>query len=134
MNGEDISNLPMKKSDSDEIMILPLLTASQNLSFYLGLQSEWLDQAETVASLRTHFPPGQPMSKLSHSKQKLLRTVIEVCIGDRGFLVLEEPTLGLDVAQKRTVYELINRLKQHRVIIIDTQDDELIDLLATQVV
>ena len=60
--------------------------------------------------------------------------MIEVCIGDRSLLVLEEPTLGLDVAQKRIVYELINRLKQHRVIIIDTQDDELIDLLATQVV
>ena len=31
------------------------------------------------------------------NKRKLLEVILELCVGDRSLLVLEEPTLGLDI-------------------------------------
>lgn len=45
------------------------------------------------------------------TRRKLLEVILELCTGDRSLLLLEEPTLGLDIEQARLVTHLINRLR-----------------------
>ena len=95
----------------------------------MGLQNQWLTP-EIYSVLKTQFVQGQILQKYSCNKLRLLKVIIELCVGDQGLLLMEEPTEGLDLDQCRIVYSLIYRLKQQRVIVVNTNDSELIDLLA----
>lgn len=100
---------------------MPLLTAKENLDFYLGMREQWLDTNKTFMEVfKRHFKSHRPMYKMSFSNMQFLRSFIEVCSGNRHLLVLDEPTLGLDLEQRTSICQLISRLRQHRAILINT--------------
>lgn len=54
-------------------------------------------------------------------------------IGNSKIIILDEPTSGLDVASRRQVWELIQRIKEKRSIILSTQHIEEADYLSDRV-
>ena len=48
LNGADMKKMPWSKKgetfDSNQIILLQLLTAFENLSFFLGMSEPWLEQ------------------------------------------------------------------------------------------
>ena len=98
LDGKSLKQMPFSATTWQvDIKILPLLSARENLAFYLGLQDAELP-AELLKTIKSQFPSLKPMQKMSHSKHKFLRTMIQLYCGDLNLLVLEEPTLGLDQA------------------------------------
>ena len=81
------------------MILMPLLTAEENLKFYLGMELEWLDDS-VYELLKGSFKSGQAVYLMPHSQQRLLQVIIKVCsrVSDQGLLILDEPTMGLDDA------------------------------------
>ena len=55
------------------------------------------------------------------------------CIGNPDILILDEPTTGLDPASRRQVWEVIERVKDGRSVILTTHAMEEADHLCTRI-
>ncbi len=54
-------------------------------------------------------------------------------VGKSKIVILDEPTSGLDVDSRRTVWELIKKIKETRSVILSTQHIEEAEVLADRV-
>ncbi|KAJ3354487.1 ATP-binding cassette sub- A member 5 [Entophlyctis luteolus] len=72
---------------------------------------------------------NEVVSKLSGGQKRKLCLAIAL-IGDPDFLVLDEPTSGVDAHSRRTMWSLLQRDKAHRVTILTTHFMDEADILA----
>ena len=76
-------------------------------------------------------------------KHKLVKTLsggmkrtlsLGMClVGRSQVIILDEPTSGLDVDSRREVWDLVNKIKKDRCVILSTQHIEEADVLADRV-
>ncbi|ORZ32378.1 P-loop containing nucleoside triphosphate hydrolase protein [Catenaria anguillulae PL171] len=57
-------------------------------------------------------------------------TIAIACLGRPAVVILDEPTTGVDIATRRTIWEMINRLKQHMSVLLVTHDMDEADRLS----
>ena len=68
VNNVDIKTKPWASTlVSDDILLMPLLTAQENLAFYLGMGLAWLDQG-IYELLKNTFKSGQIVSQMPHNQ------------------------------------------------------------------
>ena len=60
-------------------------------------------------------------------------SVAMACIGSPDILILDEPTTGLDPASRRQVWEVIEKVKDGRSVILTTHAMEEVDQLCTRI-
>ena len=60
-------------------------------------------------------------------------SVAMACIGNPDILILDEPTTGLDPASRRQVWEVIEKVKEGRSVILTTHAMEEADHLCTRI-
>ena len=60
-------------------------------------------------------------------------SVAMACIGSPDILILDEPTTGLDPASRRQVWEVIEKVKDGRSVILTTHAMEEADHLCTRI-
>jgi ATP-binding cassette subfamily A (ABC1) protein 3 len=54
-------------------------------------------------------------------------------LGNTEIVLLDEPTTGLDVQSRRSVWEVIKRIKNNRVVILTTHNMDEADFLADRI-
>lgn len=70
------------------------------------------------------------MAKDLSGGQKRKLSIIIALIGDPKILILDEPTSGMDPTSRRTIWSLLQNIKQDRVILLTTHFMDEADILA----
>ena len=100
------------------------MTAANHIKFCCKLLGDE-DPDETAERVLAEFNLTECADilvlKLSMMQKRLLSIAMTI-IGKTKVILLDEPTLGMDLGSKRIVWEVISKVKKDRVIIVATQD------------
>ena len=99
-------------------------------------RSHRIDDAEVDQALVDVELQSKADSKIGTLSGGMVRRlgVAQALIGARGFLVLDEPTVGLDPVQRRELRALLEELGARTTVILSTHLSEDVAAVATQVV
>lgn len=107
------------------------LSSYENLVFYAYLHKK--DRAYAGKILKKFQIPDKKVRKLSGGMKKRLSIAVAL-IGEPELLILDEPTVGLDVESRRNMWEMIKRLKKEgKAILLSTHYMEEAEYLADRV-
>ena len=113
------------------------LTVRENLRFMASLH--YTDKAkieertdEMIQVFRFQEVENQLAKTLSGGWQRKL-SIAMALIGDPKVLFFDEPTLGLDVLARRELWKMIERIKEHRTIILTTHYMEEAEALSDRI-
>lgn len=87
---------------------------------------------EMIQVFRFQEVENQLAKTLSGGWQRKL-SIAMALIGDPKVLFLDEPTLGLDVLARRELWKMIERIKEHRTIILTTHYMEEAEALSDRI-
>ena len=150
IDGHDISKEQMLVKEivgisTQDTAIARNLTVEENLSFMAGiyLDSKQYDKKkrqERVEEILQDFKLDEvrkmKSSKLSGGWQRRL-SIAMAMIGNPKVILLDEPTLGLDVLARRELWREIEKIKKNRTIILTThymeEAQELADKIAIMI-
>lgn len=115
-----------------------MLTVLEHLLFFgnvKGMYGSYLDQAcdRIIADIGLSEKRHVLSSALSGGMKRKLSLAIAL-IGDPKFLLLDEPTSGMDPYSRRSTWELLQQCKKGRVVLLTTHFMEEADTLADRVV
>lgn len=116
----------------------PDLSAREHLELFAGLRGvspeaiptvvqEWLESVDLSDVQLQHT------ASFSGGMKRRLSVALST-IGDRPFVVLDEPTTGMDPVSRRFVWRHIDEIKEGRVVLLTTHAMEEADLLSDAVV
>ncbi|KAF2073005.1 hypothetical protein CYY_005683 [Polysphondylium violaceum] len=113
------------------------LTGREHLEIYAafkGIPDEKIDQEvqERLRDVELSSHGDIMSSKYSGGMRRRLSTAISL-IGDPKIVYLDEPTTGLDPVTRREVWNLIERCKRDRVIILTTHSMEEAEVLGDRI-
>lgn len=113
------------------------LTVRENLQFMASLHYTDKDRIrecteEMINVFRFEEVENQLAKTLSGGWQRKL-SIAMALIGDPKVLFLDEPTLGLDVLARRELWKMIERIKEHRTIILTTHYMEEAEALSDRI-
>lgn len=101
---------------------------------YSGYYMNPLPLPETLRLAGLEDVAARPVAKLSGGQQQRLRFALAIC-GNPELLFLDEPTAGMDVEARQTLWTAVRGLKQQgRSIVLTTHYLEEADALADRVV
>jgi ABC-2 type transport system ATP-binding protein len=114
------------------------LTVEENLSFMAGITldadkktvKERVEQI--IAECKLEEVRRTKSSKLSGGWQRRLSIAMAI-IGDPKVILLDEPTLGLDVLARRELWKAIEKIKKEHTIILTTHYMEEAEALADRI-
>src|SRR5207245_314398 len=112
----------------------PAMTARQLASFCRGLYPAWDQKAVEERLARFEVPTDSPFGRLSKGQKG--QTQLALALGNAPeLLILDDPTLGLDVVARRALYaELVGELADRGVtIFLTTHDLSGVEGIATRV-
>jgi len=115
----------------------PNLTAKEHLEFFAGLRGVDSDrQSSTVQrwleSVDLTVQQHMFSSAFSGGMKRRLSVALST-IGERPFVIFDEPTTGMDPVNRRFVWQHLDDIKENRVILLTTHAMEEADLLADEV-
>jgi ABC-type multidrug transport system ATPase subunit len=77
--------------------------------------------SELLKNFKLKYCEDKKASKLSGGEKRKLMMAI-ACCGGSEIIILDEPTGGVDIQGKNEIWEILNEMKQERVIILITHD------------
>ena len=118
-----------------ETAIAPNLTVKENLEFMAGVY-QISNKENKINELISKFKLEEILNKkaktLSGGWQRRLSIAISL-INDPKILILDEPTLGLDVIARKELWNVINELKGKITIILTTHYMEEAEILSDRI-
>ena len=118
-----------------ETAIAPNLTVKENLEFMAGVY-QIKDKDKKINELIKLFKLEEVLNKraktLSGGTMRKVSIAISL-INDPKILFLDEPTLGLDVIARKTLWKIINELKGKKTIILTTHYMEEAESLSDRI-
>lgn len=120
-----------------ETSIAPNLTVFENLVFICQIygfnKQNAVKKSEEMLKLFSLEEKKNVLSKkLSGGQQRRLGIAMAI-ISNPKILFLDEPTLGLDIVARRSLWEIINKIKERTTIILTTHYLDEVVHLATKV-
>lgn len=111
------------------------MSVSQVLKYVEGVHPKFDREAALAFLSKTQIRPDRKVRQLSKGMITQLHLALVLSI-DAKLLILDEPTLGLDIVYRRTFYDALlnDYYDQNRTIVITTHQVEEIDHLLTDVV
>ncbi len=109
-----------------------------HLAIFAGVRGLWgaaLDRAcdEALSNLRMHDKQNYPAAKLSGGQKRRLNIAM-ACIGEPGAILLDEPTAGIDPFSRKQCWDLIQKYRLGRTIILTTHFMDEAELLGDRIV
>lgn len=113
------------------------LTVQEHLFFYgrvKNMSGAELKQAvsESLQAVQLDFARKRKVNKLSGGMKRRLSVSLAM-IGKPSFILLDEPSTGLDINSRQKLWESINRMRQDKVVILTTHSLEEAEALSTRV-
>ena len=108
------------------------LTAGEHVELFGGMKGE-VDVMKTLNSVDLG-PKRDELVKSFSGGQKRRLSVALALLGDPKLIVLDEPTTGMDVVARQSVWKMIESKKKGRCIILTTHSMEEADALGDRVV
>ncbi|KAG0340963.1 hypothetical protein BG004_006208 [Podila humilis] len=113
------------------------LTVADHLLFYSrlrGIPPQLEQQAVTfaVASVSLTKFRDRQVKGLSGGEKRRVSIAISL-LGDNAVIFLDEPSTGLDPAVRRVIWDIINRVKVNRTIVLTTHSMEEADILSDKI-
>lgn len=132
-------------------VLFPLLTVHEQLRFFAALKGtpyrelyaetneilESINLTEKVSFLEyetylLHFQAGSLVGTLSGGQKRRLSIGIAL-IGGSKFVILDEPTAGVDVNNRKDIWTLLHECKKGRTILLSTHHMDEADVLSDRV-
>lgn len=108
------------------------LGGEENLTFFARARGTGL-AASPLAAAELDGVAADPVSSYSYGMRRRL-VLAEALLGDPELLVLDEPTLGLDVAGRRWLADTLRESRRRgRAAVVSTNDTEFVESVATRV-
>ncbi|KAG0346976.1 hypothetical protein BG004_000386 [Podila humilis] len=113
------------------------LTVADHLLFYArlrGIPPRLEQQAvnHAIASVSLTKFRDREIKGLSGGERRRVSIAISL-LGDNAVVFLDEPTTGLDAAVRRVIWNIINRVKLNRTIVLTTHSMEEADILSDKI-
>jgi ABC-2 type transport system ATP-binding protein len=121
-----------------EIALYRDLTAAQNLVFFAGLyglneHSRYRRAGECLAAVGLEQRADSVVSELSGGMQRRLHIAVAL-LHEPPLLILDEPTVGLDLDARHRVWEVIDRLRREgRTILLTTHHLDEAEVLCSRI-
>ena len=121
---------------SQDDVLWPQLSGTEHVELYLALRGQASGQeavTKVLEELNLTDVAVNPVSTYSGGMKRRLSVALS-CIGDSvKVLFFDEPTTGLDPINGRLVWQLLQRAKKGRIVILTTHSMEEAELLADRI-
>lgn len=118
-------------------IVWPLLTVEEHITFYARMKaSESFNVQEKVNYVIDLVGLEEKRNSTAHSLsggQRRRLCVAMALVGDSTVLLLDEPTAGMDIRGRMTVYDALRRARAHRSVLISTHLLDEADRIADRV-
>ena len=118
-------------------ILFDLLTPEEHLEIFCDfkgvkshLKSEEIDKMLTEIALHDH--KGSIAKNLSEGSKRKLSVAIAL-IGGSKLVLLDEPTSGMDLSSRRTLWNMLKNYKNDRIIILTTHYMDEADILGDRI-
>lgn len=121
------------------VRAVPGLTAREQVAYAgwlkgLGRGKAWSDALQALKRVGLELVAGQKVSTLSGGQLRRVG-LAQILVHDAEVLLLDEPTVGLDPAQRARFREILAGLSTERAVVVSThQVDDLSEVFDTVVV
>jgi ATP-binding cassette subfamily A (ABC1) protein 2 len=132
-----VDHLPCAVCSPQHNVLYPQLTVLEHLFFFGNIKGLYGQRLRTsiedvIAKVGLTEKRNALSSALSGGMKRKLSLAIAL-IGDPKFLLLDEPTSGMDPYSRRSTWELLQRCKTGRVVLLTTHFMEEADTLADRI-
>ena len=114
---------------------MSLLTVEEHIEFYCrfrGIASREAVINQILADFDLKSCSNIVAERVSQNQKKKLNVALAL-LGNSKIILLDEPTAGLDIVNKRQIWERIIKSKEDKIIIIATQDMQEAEILADRI-
>ncbi|MGK0575799.1 ABC transporter ATP-binding protein [Macrococcus capreoli] len=122
--GESLSSKALKERLGyipQDIALFEHMSVSENIDFFRGLYKNPID-TERINSYKKSlnlFEDKARVASLSGGTKRKVNMLIGL-LGNPEIIILDEPTVGIDLKSRYDIHRLINELKQNKLIILTT--------------
>ncbi|MCG7419092.1 ABC transporter ATP-binding protein [Macrococcus epidermidis] len=122
--GEDLSHKSLKNRLGyipQDIALFEHLSVRDNIKFFKGLYSSPIDDnlLNTYKDALNIREDKAKVQSLSGGTKRKVNMLIGL-LGNPDIIILDEPTVGIDLKSRYDIHRLINQLKQSKLIILTT--------------
>ncbi|MCH4985886.1 ABC transporter ATP-binding protein [Macrococcoides goetzii] len=122
--GEDLSHKSLKNGLGyipQDIALFEHLSVRDNIKFFKGLYSSPIDDnlLNTYKDALNIREDKAKVQSLSGGTKRKVNMLIGL-LGNPDIIILDEPTVGIDLKSRYDIHRLINQLKQSKLIILTT--------------
>ena len=110
------------------VAAVPNLSSREQVAYFGWLKGmsrpdAWDAAARALAEVGLSDEASTPLRKLSGGQQRRVG-IAQTLVHDAQVLLMDEPTAGLDPLQRRSLYEVMARLRENRSLIVSTHQTE----------
>ena len=117
---------------SSEINLDRDLNAKEHLRLFANLRGSQ-QFSNTLVLCERLLPEKTRVKDYSESQKQCLQTLIALCSENSRIVLLDEPTRGMGANQRSEIIKALWRYKKDRYLIIQSNDAELVNVLADKV-
>ncbi|MBO3061738.1 ABC transporter ATP-binding protein [Mammaliicoccus fleurettii] len=135
--GERLSNREIKEKIGyipQDIALFEHLTVNENIEFFNALSKQSISSnlIEDYCEKLNLFERKAKISALSGGTKRKVNLLIGL-LSNPSILILDEPTVGIDLKSRYDIHQLLNSLKESRLIILTTHHLDEVESLADEI-
>ncbi|MEB8068008.1 MULTISPECIES: ABC transporter ATP-binding protein [Mammaliicoccus] len=135
--GERLSNREIKEKIGyipQDIALFEHLTVNENIEFFKALSKQSISSnlIEDYCEKLNLFERKAKISALSGGTKRKVNLLIGL-LSNPSILILDEPTVGIDLKSRYDIHQLLNSLKESRLIILTTHHLDEVESLADEI-
>jgi len=135
--GEVLSNRDIKGKIGyipQDIALFEHMTVNENINFFKALNKHPISSEliEDYCEKLNLFERKAKVSALSGGTKRKVNLLIGL-LGNPSILILDEPTVGIDLKSRYDIHQLLNSLKRSRLIILTTHHLDEVESLADEI-
>lgn len=125
---EEIGYIPQ------EIALFEHMTVNENINFFKALYKKTIPTKliDSYCEKLNLSERKSKVSSLSGGTKRKVNLLIGL-LGDPSILILDEPTVGIDLKSRYDIHQLLNALKETRLIILTTHHLDEVESLADEI-